>query len=82
MQSLKRITFLSFFQYKACILAYFTCKMLKMFEINKKDTKIGKLNKVNNKDTVDIVLVSLFISLEFEHILLLVTLFLLLTLIT
>ena len=50
-----------------------------MFKVNSKDTAILKVNdKVKNKDIVDVVLASI---VNFEHISLLVTVFLLLTLI-
>ena len=52
-----------------------------MFKVNNKDTRIGKVNdKVKNKDVVDVVLTSFIVN--FEHISLLVTVFLLLTLIS
>ena len=47
-----------------------------MLEVNNKDTRLGK---VNDKDTVNVVLVSI---LNFGHISRLVTVFLLLTLIS
>ena len=60
LQSVKH-TFFLFFQYKACILAFFTSwKMCNMFKVNNKDTRIHKVNnKIKNKDTVDVVLASL-----------------------
>ena len=76
LQSVKLI-FVSFFQDKGCISAFFmSCKMYNMFKVNKKDTILFKVNKVKNKYTVDIALASLF---NFEHISFLVTAFLLLT---
>ena len=52
-----------------------------MFKVNNKDTRIRKVDdKVKNKDTVDVVL-CLFI-VNFEHISLLVTVLLLLSLIS
>ena len=81
LQSVK-LTFLSFLQYKARILAFFTsCKMGNMFKVNNKDTRIRKVNdKVKNKGTVDIVLASLLLTLNAFHFLL--HCFLLLTLIS
>ena len=72
LQSVKLITFLSFFQYKARILGYLTsCKMWKMFKVNNKGTRIPKVNnEVNNKDTLDVVLVSLLLNLNTFHFLL------------
>ena len=71
LQSVK-LTFLSFFQYKACILTFFMpCKMWNMFKVNNKDTKICIVNnKVKNKDTIDIVLPSLLLTLNISHFLL------------
>ena len=65
LQSVK-LTFLVFFQYKARILAFFTsCKILNMFKVNNKDTRIRKVNdEVKNKDTVDVVLASLLLTLN------------------
>ena len=65
-----KLTFLSFFQYKARILAFFTlCN--KDTRIYNKDTRIRKVNdKVKNKDTVDVVLVSLLLILNTFHLLL------------
>ena len=52
-----------------------------MFKVNNKNTGMRKvIDKFNNKDTVDVT-VGLFI-ITFEHIPLLVTVFLLLTLIS
>ena len=64
-----KLTFLSFFQYKARILAFFTSpKIWNMFKVNNKDTRIRKVNnKVKNKDTVDIVLASLLLTLNTFH---------------
>ena len=64
--------FFFFLQYKARILAYFTsCKMWNMLKVNNKDTRIHKVNdKVNNKDIVDVVLVSLLLDLNTFHFLL------------
>ena len=61
-----------FLQCKACILAYFSsCNMWNMFKINNKGTRIRRVNdKVNNKDTIDVVLVSLFLNLNTFHFLL------------
>ena len=41
-----------------------------MFKVNKEDTQIRKVNKVNNKDTVDVVLASLLLHLNIFHFLL------------
>ena len=86
LQSIKLITFLCFFHYKTRISAYCTsCKMWNMFKINNKGTRIRKVNdkviskrtgirKVNdifnNRDTVDVVLVSLLLTLNTFHFLL------------
>ena len=53
----------------APVLAYFTSyKMCNMFKINKNGTRIRKVNdKVNNKYTVDVVLVSLLLTLNTFH---------------
>ena len=61
-----KLTFLSFFQYKARITAFFTsCKMWNMFKVNNKDTRIRKVNdKIWNKDIVDVALTSLFLTLN------------------
>ena len=46
-------------------------KMWNMFKVNHKDTRIRKVNdKVKNKDTVDVVLASLFLTLNTFHFLL------------
>ena len=60
LQSVKLLNFRSFLQYKARILAYFTVyKLWNMFKGNNKGTRIRKVSdKINNKDTVDVVLVS------------------------
>ena len=53
---------------KACILAYCTLhKMWNTFKVKIKDTRI---HKVNNKDTVDVILVSLLLTLDTFHFLL------------
>ena len=64
---------------KAHISAYFTsCQLQNMFKVINKDTRIRKVNdKVNNKDILDVVLVSLLLTLNTFHFLLA---FLLLTL--
>ena len=71
LQSVK-LTFLSFLQYKARISSFFMpCKMWNMFKVNNKDTKIRKVNnKVKNKDTIDIILPSLLLTLNIFHFLL------------
>ena len=71
LQSVK-LTFLSFFQYKVRILTFFlSCKMREMFKINNKDSRILKVNdKVKNKDTVDVALASLLLTLNTFHFLL------------
>ena len=53
-------------------LAFFTSpKIWNMFKVNNKDTRIRKVNnKVKNKDTVDIVLASLLLTLNAFHFLL------------
>ena len=52
-----------------------------MFKVNNKDARKRKVNnKVKNKDNVYVILASLLLT--FEHISLLVTVFLLLTLIS
>ena len=63
LQSVKLI-FLSFFQYKARISAFFTSgNMWNMFKVNNKDSRIRDVNdKVKNKDTVDVVLASLLLT--------------------
>ena len=70
-QSVK-VTFLSFFQNKARILAIFTsCKMWNMFKVETTDTRIRKVNnKIKNKDTIDAVLASLLLTLNTFHFLL------------
>ena len=73
LKSVKLITFFSFFfQYKAHILAYFTSfKMRNMFKANNKDPRICKgKNKVNNKNILDVALVSLLLNLNKFHFLL------------
>ena len=72
LQSIKLVTFLSFFQCKVCILAYFTpWKVWNMFKVNIKGTRISKVNdKVKNKYTVDVVLVPLLLNLNTFHVLL------------
>ena len=59
-------TFLSFFQYKARISAFFTlCKMWNLFKTDNKDTRIRKVDdKAKNKDTVDVALASLLLTLN------------------
>ena len=41
-----------------------------MFKVNNKGTRICKVNKVKNKDTVDVVLASLLLALHKFHFLL------------
>ena len=67
LQSVKISTFFSSFRYKARISAYFaSCKL-----DNNKNTRMRNINdKVNNKDTVDVVLVSLLLTLNTFHFLL------------
>ena len=71
LQSVK-VTFLSFFTSRARILAFFTlCKMWNMFKVNIKDTIIRKVSdKVKYKDTIDVVLASLLLTLNKCHFLL------------
>ena len=56
--------FLSFFQYKVRILAFFTsCNIWNMFKANNKDTRIHKANnKVKNKESNDFVLACLLLT--------------------
>ena len=65
------ITFLSFFQYKARILAYFTsarCEICSKLIIKTPGYVERRVNdKVNNKDNVDIVLASLLLTLSTFH---------------
>ena len=58
-----------FFQYKARIPTFMTlCKMRNMFKVHNKDTRIHKVNdKVKNKDTIDVVLVTLFLIINTFH---------------
>ena len=67
----KPITFLSFFQYKARILAYFTsarCEICSKLIIKTPGYVERRVNdKVNNKDNVDIVLASLLLTLSTFH---------------
>ena len=72
LQSVKFITFLSFssiklvFRHVSCCAKCEICSKLTI-----KDTRIRKVNdKVNNKDTVDVVLVSLLLTLNTFHFLL------------
>ena len=64
-QSVK-LNFLSFFQYKARIFAFFTsCKMWNKFKVNNKDSRIRKFkDKIKNKGTIHFVLASLLLSLN------------------
>ena len=62
-----KLTFLSFFQYKARISAFFTSsKMWNMFKVNNKDTGIRKANDKAKmkKDTVDVVLAFSLLTLS------------------
>ena len=63
-----------FLLYKARISAFCTpCKTwnINMFKVNNKETRIRKVNdKVKNKDTVDVVLASLLLTLNTFHFLL------------
>ena len=70
--NLLNLSLFFFLQYKARILEYFaSCKIWNMFKVNNKGTKIRKVNEiVNNKDTADVVLVSLFLTLNTFHFLL------------
>ena len=70
--SLPNSIFFLFFQYKSRIFAFFTsCKMGNMFRVDNKDTRIRKVNiKVKNKDTVDVVLATLSLTLGTFHFLL------------
>ena len=72
LQSVKVITFLSFFQYKARIFAYSRHEKWKIkFKVKNNGTRISKVkDKVNSKDTVDVVLVSLLLKLNTFHFLL------------
>ena len=67
-----KLHFLYFFQYKSCIIAFFTsCKMWNMLNVDNKDTGIHKVNnKVKNKDTIDIVLATLLLIMSTFHFLL------------
>ena len=57
-----KLTFLSLFQYKARISAFFTsCKIFNMFKVD---------DKFKNKDIVNVVLTSLLLALNIFHILL------------
>ena len=58
-----------FFQYKARIPTFLTLpKMRNMFKVNNKDTRTHKVNdKVKNKDTIDVVLATLFLILNTFH---------------
>ena len=64
--SLPNSIFFLFFQYKSCIFAFSTsCKMRNMFRVDNKDTRICRVNiKVKNKDTVDVVLATLLLTLR------------------
>ena len=64
--------FLSFFQYKAHISAFFTLSnMWIMFKVDNTDTRIHKANKkAKNKDTDDIVLACLLLTWNMFHFLL------------
>ena len=54
------LIFFSFFQYQARISAFFTS-----LKVSNKDTRIRKVNvKVKNKDTVDVVLFFLLLTLN------------------
>ena len=70
--NLLNLLFFLFFQYKARITAFFTsCKMWNTIKVNNKETKIRKVNdKIKNKDTVDVVLASLLLTLNIFHFLL------------
>ena len=70
--SLPNSIFFLFFQYKSRIFAFFTsCKMGNMFRVDNKDTRIRQFNiKVKNKDTVDVVLATLLLTLITFHFLL------------
>ena len=71
LQSVK-LTFLSFFKYKAHNVAFSPLyKMCNMFKVNNKDTRICKVNdKLKNKGIVDGVLTSLLLTLNIFHFLL------------
>ena len=64
--------FLSFFQYKAHISAFFTLSnMWIMFKVDNTDTRIHKANKkAKNKDTDNIVLACLLLTWNMFHFLL------------
>ena len=63
------LNLLSFFQYKARISVFLTSrKMWNMFKVYNKDARIRKVNdKVKNKETVDVTLASLFLTLNTFH---------------
>ena len=65
-----KLHFLSFFQYKSCIIAFFTsCKMWNMLKVDNKDTRIRKVNnKVKNKDTIEVVLATFLLTMSTFHI--------------
>ena len=70
--NLLNFLFFLFFQYKARISPFFTtCKMWNMFKVNTKDSRIRAFNdKVKNKNTIDVVLASLLLTLNTFHFLL------------
>ena len=70
--NLLNLLFFLFILYKLHVLAFFTsCKMKNMFKANNKDTRIRKVNdKIKRKDTVDVVLASLLLTLNTFHFLL------------
>ena len=50
---------------------FLSCKMWNMFKVKNRDTRIRKVNnKVKNKDTIDVVLASLLLTLNTFHFLL------------
>ena len=59
-----KLPLLYFFQYKARF-AFLVAEDVKMFKVNNKDTRICKVNnKIKNKETTDVVLVTLFLTLS------------------
>ena len=53
------------------IFFFLSCKIWNMFKVKNRDTRIRKVNdKVKNKDTIDVVLASLLLTLNTFHFLL------------
>ena len=73
LQPLKPITFLSFFLYKTrvChISRHERCEICSKLTIKTPEYVKFTINKANNKDTVDVILVSLLLDLNIIHFLL------------